>query len=67
MTPPRHARAASAAVVQENAFFPEKGGSTRLAKQVCRACEVRAECLHYALDHNEPFWGALDLPDCGSL
>ncbi|QRN80660.1 MAG: WhiB family transcriptional regulator, partial [Nocardiopsis sp. BM-2018] len=27
------------------AFFPEKGGSTREAKKVCQSCEVRAECL----------------------
>ncbi len=43
------------------AFFPEKGGSTREAKQVCRGCEVRAECLEYALEHDERFgiWGGL--------
>lgn len=43
------------------AFFPEKGGSTRYAKKVCRSCEVRAECLQYALDHDERFgvWGGL--------
>jgi WhiB family redox-sensing transcriptional regulator len=43
------------------AFFPEKGGSTREAKKVCRACEVRAECLEYALAHDERFgiWGGL--------
>jgi WhiB family transcriptional regulator, redox-sensing transcriptional regulator len=43
------------------AFFPEKGGSTREAKKVCRACEVRAECLEYALQHDERFgiWGGL--------
>ena len=41
------------------AFFPEKGGSTREAKRVCRACEVRIECLEYALSHDERFgiWG----------
>ena len=41
------------------AFFPEKGGSTRAAKRVCRACTVRAECLDYALAHQERFgiWG----------
>jgi WhiB family transcriptional regulator, redox-sensing transcriptional regulator len=41
------------------AFFPEKGGSTRLPKQVCRACGVRAECLEYALETNQMFgiWG----------
>jgi len=37
------------------AFFPEKGGSTREAKKVCRACEVRAECLEYALERDERF------------
>jgi WhiB family redox-sensing transcriptional regulator len=43
------------------AFFPEKGGSTREAKKVCRTCEVRADCLEYALEHDERFgiWGGL--------
>ena len=31
------------------AFFPEKGGSTREAKRVCGSCDVRVECLEYAL------------------
>ena len=43
------------------AFFPEKGGSTREAKKICEQCEVRAECLEYALKHDERFgiWGGL--------
>ena len=43
------------------AFFPEKGGSTREAKRVCGSCEVRAECLEYALQNDERFgiWGGL--------
>jgi WhiB family redox-sensing transcriptional regulator len=43
------------------AFFPEKGGSTRDAKKVCVGCDVRAECLEYALEHDERFgiWGGL--------
>lgn len=43
------------------AFFPEKGGSTREAKKVCVGCEVRAECLEYALENDERFgiWGGL--------
>ena len=43
------------------AFFPEKGGSTSEAKRVCRGSEVRAECLEYALEHDERFgiWGGL--------
>ena len=31
------------------AFFPEKGGSTREAKRICVGCEVKGECLEYAL------------------
>lgn len=43
------------------AFFPEKGGSTRDAKRVCGACVVRSECLEYALSNDERFgiWGGL--------
>lgn len=43
------------------AFFPEKGGSTRDAKKVCGACNVRAQCLEYALSNDERFgiWGGL--------
>ena len=43
------------------AFFPEKGGSTREAKRVCRSCDVRAECLEYALarDERHGIWGGL--------
>ncbi|WP_288815155.1 WhiB family transcriptional regulator, partial [uncultured Varibaculum sp.] len=43
------------------AFFPEKGGSTREAKAVCELCEVRDECLSYALENDERFgiWGGL--------
>ena len=43
------------------AFFPEKGGSTREAKKVCRMCEVQQECLVYALRLDERYgiWGGL--------
>jgi WhiB family redox-sensing transcriptional regulator len=43
------------------AFFPEKGGSTREAKKVCLTCDVRSECLEYALANDERFgiWGGL--------
>ncbi|WP_440347948.1 WhiB family transcriptional regulator [Modestobacter versicolor] len=43
------------------AFFPEKGGSTREAKKICTGCEVRSECLEYALTNDERFgiWGGL--------
>jgi len=43
------------------AFFPEKGGSTRDAKKICTTCEVKTECLEYALHNDERFgiWGGL--------
>jgi WhiB family redox-sensing transcriptional regulator len=43
------------------AFFPEKGGSTREAKKICTGCEVKAQCLEYALSNDERFgiWGGL--------
>lgn len=43
------------------AFFPDKGGSTREAKRVCQRCPVRGECLEYALANDERFgvWGGL--------
>lgn len=43
------------------AFFPEKGGSTREAKRICLGCEVRDQCLEYALANDERFgiWGGL--------
>lgn len=43
------------------AFFPEKGGSTTEAKRICRECEVRPQCLEYALNRDERFgiWGGL--------
>ena len=43
------------------AFFPEKGGSTREAKRGCLTCDVRGDCLEYALHNYERFgiWGGL--------
>lgn len=43
------------------AFFPEKGGSTKDAKRTCLACDVKDQCLKYALDNDERFgiWGGL--------
>src|SRR5712692_1387932 len=47
--------------VDPDLFFPERGASTREAKSVCRSCEVRADCLEYALRNGEKFgiWGGL--------
>jgi WhiB family transcriptional regulator, redox-sensing transcriptional regulator len=47
--------------VDPELFFPERGASTREAKEVCRGCEVRGDCLEYALANGEKFgiWGGL--------
>lgn len=45
--------------VDPDLFFPERGASTREAKEVCRGCVVKNDCLEYALDNGEKFgiWG----------
>ncbi|MFA5566549.1 MAG: WhiB family transcriptional regulator [Acidimicrobiia bacterium] len=47
--------------VDPDLFFPERGASTREAKEVCRGCVVRFECLEYALVNAEKFgiWGGM--------
>lgn len=46
---------ARCAETDPEAFFPEKGGSTAAAKRICQFCEVRAECLEYALANRERY------------
>ena len=55
------AEQALCAQTDPEAFFPEKGGSTREAKKVCAVCPVRTECLEWALEHKERagVWGGL--------
>jgi WhiB family redox-sensing transcriptional regulator len=59
--PPAWQRYANCLGVDPDLFFPERGGSTREAKEVCRGCVVREECLQYALDNAEKFgiWGGM--------
>ena len=47
--------------VDPDLFFPERGASTREAKEVCRGCVVREDCLEYALQNGEKFgiWGGM--------
>ena len=47
--------------VDPDLFFPERGASTREAKEVCKGCVVREDCLEYALANGEKFgiWGGL--------
>ncbi len=59
--PPEWQERALCAQTDPEAFFPEKGGSTREAKRICSGCEVRNECLEYALEKDERFgiWGGM--------
>lgn len=54
-------RGALCAEVDPESFFPQKGGSTKNAKEVCKHCPVVAECLTWALDNDERhgIWGGL--------
>jgi WhiB family transcriptional regulator, redox-sensing transcriptional regulator len=40
-------------------FFPDPGASAVAAIEVCLQCPVRAECLGWAIEHDERFgvWG----------
>jgi WhiB family transcriptional regulator, redox-sensing transcriptional regulator len=42
-------------------FFPNRGESTRIAKQTCAKCPVQPECLDWAVSEVEPagIWGGL--------
>ena len=55
---PWQARALCAQTDPE-AFFPGKGSPARPGKRICAGCPVTAECLAYALEHDERFgiWG----------
>jgi WhiB family transcriptional regulator, redox-sensing transcriptional regulator len=44
------------------AFFPEPGETAEAAKRVCRSCEVRAQCLAFAVDNGISYgvYGGMD-------
>ena len=54
-------RRANCMGVDPELFFPERGASTREAKEVCRGCVVREDCLEFAIANCEKFgiWGAM--------
>jgi len=59
IAPPEWMAAGLCAEVDPELFFPESGAPNRDAKRICGGCEVRAQCLAYALAHRERFgvWG----------
>ena len=42
-------------------FFPNRGASTKKAKEICYACQVKEYCLEYSIVNAEKFgiWGGL--------
>lgn len=42
-------------------FFPSRGADVTAIKSICRACDVQAECLAYALNNGEHhgIWGGM--------
>src|SRR5690606_31561529 len=42
-------------------FFPARGASTRKSKAICADCQVRQECLEFAIQIGEKFgiWGGM--------
>lgn len=62
--PEKWMRYALCTQVDPDLFFPERGGDMGRvadAKAVCEACDVRAQCLAYAMrrGEDEGIWGGL--------
>lgn len=52
---------APCASVGGDMWFPEKGGSLLAAKSICGGCDVRQQCLEYALENDirHGCWGGV--------
>jgi WhiB family redox-sensing transcriptional regulator len=52
---------ATCAQVDPELWYPEKGGSSRLALAMCRRCPIRAACLGDALQAgtHDGIWGGI--------
>jgi WhiB family transcriptional regulator, redox-sensing transcriptional regulator len=50
--PPPWMGGAACAEVDPDVWFPGKGGSNVEAKAICQGCDVRAECLAWALEQD---------------
>jgi WhiB family redox-sensing transcriptional regulator len=61
LLPPEWTKQALCAEVDPVIFFPEIGDNVSNAKRICKACDVRLQCLDYSLQNNERYgiWGGL--------
>jgi WhiB family redox-sensing transcriptional regulator len=65
--PPEWTLDALCAQIGGDPFFPRKGSNGADAKRICARCEVKAQCLEYALEMEdsdgveglEGIWGGL--------
>lgn len=55
--------------IDPNIFFPERGGSNKLAKAICKDCSVRIACLDYAIKTNQQqgIWGGQTVGDVATI
>lgn len=62
LVPPEWMKKALCAEVDPEIFYPEKNTDGTVAKRLCLKCDVRVECLEYAVDNDERFgiWGGLN-------
>jgi WhiB family transcriptional regulator, redox-sensing transcriptional regulator len=58
---PKWQEQALCAQTDPEAFFPQASITSRDAKRICSRCEVKYECLEYAMSHDERFgvWGCM--------
>ena len=61
---PRFEGNAACAETDPDAFYPEPGGEgivvANQARAICNGCEIRRQCLQWAIDNNEAgIWGGL--------
>ncbi len=56
-------RKAACRGMKTDVFFPQRGGSSELAKSTCATCPVRVECRDYAerTGTNYGIWGGATL------
>lgn len=59
--PPEWMKKALCAEIGGDMWFPEDGEHGGPTKGICGTCEVRAECLEYAITNDEKYgiWGGM--------
>jgi hypothetical protein len=59
--PPQWMQSALCAQIDTEIFYPDRGDSASadMARKICRMCDVKKQCLQYAVDNNERhgIWG----------